>query len=175
MDNLETFICVFTPCLEICQYGNGPPKFGTIDAWISHMQDAHSDTLVCLAPRHDITVFHRYREHVINQHAVPEEHVATITNAARRPIIAKKLEGSPFGDAFQHPEGSESSDVFSSKALEMRVAADMLHVALLALQKLPDEADGNSEEVDGDQTRLGRLARLLQLIHRVLEDEGYDL
>ncbi|KJK75282.1 hypothetical protein H634G_09300 [Metarhizium anisopliae BRIP 53293] len=178
MDDLEPFICVFAPCLEASQYGNGPPKFGTIDAWISHMQDVHSDTWVCLAPRHDITVFHReieYRQHVINQHAVPEEHVATITNAARRPIIAKKLEGSPFGDALQHPEGSESSDVFSSKALEMRVAADMLHVALLTLQKLPDEADGNSEEVDGDQTRLGILARLLQLIHRVLEDEGYDL
>lgn len=170
MDDLEPFICVFAPCLEASQYGNGPPKFGTIDAWISHMQDVHSDTWVCLAPRHDITVFHReieYRQHVINQHAVPEEHVATITNAARRPIIAKKLEGSP--------EGSESSDVFSSKALEMRVAADVLHVALLTLQKLPDEADGNSEEVDGDQTRLGILARLLQLIHRVLEDEGYDL
>ncbi|KID83965.1 ankyrin [Metarhizium guizhouense ARSEF 977] len=181
MDDLEPFICVFAPCLEASQHGTGPPKFGTIDAWISHMQNAHSDTWVCLAPRHDITVFNQeieYREHVIKEHAVPEEYIRTITNAARRPIIAKKLERCPFGDHFQHPEESESSDVFSSKALQIHVAAHIVQVALLTLQKLPDEADGNSEEVDGDQRRQGNgsvLATLLELIHRVLEDEGYDL
>lgn len=174
MEDLEPFICVFAPCLEDSQHGTGPPKFGTMEAWISHMQNAHSDTWVCPAPRHDITVFNQeieYREHVIKEHAVPEEYIRTITNAARRPIIAKKLERCPFGHNFQHPEESESSHVFSSKALEIHVAADMVQVALLTLRKLPDDGDGNSEEVNGDQTRQGNgsgLATLLDVIHRVL-------
>ena len=119
------------------------------------MQTAHGQTWECRSPAHDPIVFDQeiqYQEHSIKEHGVPEVHVGTLSNVARRPVLEKVLE-CPFGDDFQPLGKIESSAVFSSEALQSHVAGHMKEIALLILQKLPSDGDENedAENVDSDQ------------------------
>ncbi|KAM5476153.1 hypothetical protein MauCBS54593_000838 [Microsporum audouinii] len=182
--DLEPFICIFSHCLEGGHHGHGtgPLTFETSKAWSSHMQTAHGHTWECRAPSHDPIVFDQeiqYREHSIKEHGVPEAHAGTLSNAARRPVIDKVVE-CPFGDDFQPSGKAESSAVFSSEALQSHVAGHMKEIALLTLQKLPNDDDENAENVDSDQpledddgpTGAVRITRAS--MYSVLDDEDLD-
>ena len=107
------------------------------------MQNAHGHTWECRAPSHDPIIFDQelqHREHSIKEHGVPEMHAGTLSSAARRPVLDKVLE-CPFGDGYQPPESLESSAVFLSEALQSHVAAHIIEIALLTLQKLPSNVD----------------------------------
>ncbi|PHH77789.1 hypothetical protein CDD82_3356 [Ophiocordyceps australis] len=151
--DLEPFICVSTHCLEADIHGTGPLTFETSKAWISHIQNAHGHVWECRASCHDPITFDQemqYQEHSIKEHGVPATHAATLSDAARRPVLDKVIE-CPFGDDFQPPEKVESSAVFSSEALQSHVATHMKEVALLTLQKLPSDSDEAVDNIDSDQ------------------------
>ena len=104
------------------------------------------------APSHEPLVFQQerqYQKHSCKNHRVPKTHVALLSKAARRPILTKVSE-CPFGDDFHPLEHAKSQTVFSSEALHLHVAAHMKKKALLALKKLPDDADETSENVASD-------------------------
>lgn len=181
--DLEPFICVFSHCLERGHHdhGTGPLTFETSKAWSSHMQTAHGHSWECRAPSHDPIVFDqeiKYQEHSIKEHGVPEAHVGTLSNAARRPVLDKVLE-CPFGDDFQPSGKVESSAVFSSEALQLHVAGHMKEIALLTLQKLPSDDDENAENVDSDQPLeddgpVGAFGITRASMYSVLDDEHLD-
>ena len=156
--DLEPFVCVFSQCLERGHHGHETDllTFETSKAWSSHMQTAHGQTWECRSPAHGPMIFDQeigYQEHAIKEHGVPEVHVATLSNVARRPVLDKVLE-CPFGDDFQNSGKVESSAVFSSEALQSHVAGHMKEIALLTLQKLPndDDENENAENIDSDQS-----------------------
>ena len=142
------------------------------------MQNAHGHTWECRAPSHSPIIFDQeiqYKEHSIKEHGVPEAHAGTLSSAARRPVLNKVLE-CPFGDDFQVSEKVESGAVFSSEALQSHVAAHIKEIALLTLQKLPSDADENSENVDSDQPLEdeGPGSKLRGSMYSVLDDEDLD-
>ncbi|KAI9042817.1 ankyrin repeat domain-containing protein [Aspergillus affinis] len=166
--DLEPFICVFSHCLEGDYHGHGagPLTFETSKTWASHLQTAHGHTWKCRAPSHDPIVFDQeihYQEHSIKEHGVPEAHVRTLSNAARRPVLDK----------------AESSTVFSSEALQSHVAGYIKEIALLILQKLPSDDNENAENVDSDQPfendGPGRAFGITRTsMNSVLDDENLD-
>jgi ankyrin repeat protein len=145
------------------------------------MQTAHGQTWECRAPSHDPLVFEQeiqYQEHSIKEHGVPEAHAGTLSNAARRAVADKVLE-CPFGDDFQPSGKVESNAIFSSEALQSHVAGHMKEIALLTLQKLPDDDDGNVENVDSDQPLeddgpAGAVRITRASMYSVLDDEDLD-
>ncbi|EMR67995.1 putative ankyrin repeat domain-containing protein 52 protein [Eutypa lata UCREL1] len=163
------------------QHGSGPLlTFETSKAWINHMQNAHGHTWECRAPSHDPIIFDeeiQYQEHSIKEHGVPEMHAGILSNAARRPNIEKVLE-CPFGDDFQHPDKAEPSTVFASEALQLHVAAHIKEVALLALQKLPNDGVEDADDVASDQPPDDDMpghAGLRGSMYSILDDEALDL
>ncbi|KAI1052302.1 hypothetical protein LB507_007580 [Fusarium sp. FIESC RH6] len=181
--DLEPFVCIFSQCLQTCHGGpnTSPLTFETSKAWSNHMQNAHGQTWECRAPSHDPKVFEQeieYRQHSIEEHGVPEAYAATLSNAARRPVINKVLE-CPFGDDFQPPEKAGSSVVFSTEALQAHVAGHMKEIALLTLQKLPTDGDENVENVDSDQPleddgTTGPYGITRASMCSILDDESFD-
>jgi ankyrin repeat protein len=146
------------------------------------MQNAHGHAWECRAPSHDPITFDQeiqYQKHSIEEHGVPEAHAGTLSNAARRPVHDKVLE-CPFGDDFQPPErnaSSASSAVFSSEALQLHVAAHMKEIALLTLQKLPNDGDEDAENVDSDQPLDEDgpgFANLRGSMYSILDDQDLD-
>lgn len=144
------------------------------------MQNAHGHTWECRAPSHDPIIFDeeiQYQEHSIKEHGVPEMHAGILSNAARRPNIEKVLE-CPFGDDFQHPDKAEPSTVFASEALQLHVAAHIKEVALLALQKLPNDGVEDADDVASDQPPDDDMpghAGLRGSMYSILDDEALDL
>ncbi|KAL4874980.1 hypothetical protein BJY04DRAFT_233135 [Aspergillus karnatakaensis] len=181
--DLEPFICVFSHCLGGHQHedGAGPLTFESSKAWSSHMQTAHGHTWECRAPSHDPIVFDQeilYREHSIKEHGVPEAHAGTLSNVAKRPVLEKVLE-CPFGDDFKSPGNVESSPVFSDEALQSHVAGHMKEIALLTLQKLPNDDDEDAENIDSDQSLHddwldGTLGNKRASMYSILDDEDLD-
>ncbi|OTA01334.1 hypothetical protein A9Z42_0016570 [Trichoderma parareesei] len=180
--DLEPFICTFPHCLEAGLHGTCPLTFESSKAWISHMQNAHGHAWECRAPSHDPITFDQeiqYQKHSIEEHDVPEAHAGTLSNAARRPVHEKVLE-CPFGDDFHSPESNESSAssaVFSSEGLQLHVAAHMKEIALLTLQKLPNDGDEDAENVDSDQPLNDDgpgLANLRGSMYSILDDGDLD-
>ncbi|KAL6874748.1 ankyrin [Trichoderma novae-zelandiae] len=177
--DLEPFICVFPHCWKASQHGTGPLTFESSKAWSSHMQNAHGHRWECRAPSHDPITFEQemqYQQHSIQEHGVPEAHAGTLSSAARRPVLDKVLE-CPFGDDFHAPEKVESSAVFSSEGLQLHVAAHMKEIALLTLQKLPNDGDENVENVDSDQPLEDDgpgFANLRGSMYSILDDEDLD-
>ena len=141
------------------------------------MQNAHGYAWECRAPSHDPVVFEQeveFQEHSHNEHGVPEAHVGTLSGAARRPVLEKILE-CPFGDDFSATEKAESNTIFSNEALHLHVAAHMKEIALLALQKLPGDDDGKSEDVASDVPLEDHgFAKLRGSMYSVLDDEVLD-
>lgn len=179
--DLEPFICIFPHCLGGDHHGTGPLTFETSKAWFSHMQTAHGHTWECRAPSHNPIVFEEeinYQEHSIKEHGVPEAHVGILSNAARRPIVDKVLE-CPFGDDFQPSGKVEPSTVFLSEALQSHIAGHMKEIALLTLQKLPNDDDENAEDVDSEQPLedygpTGNFGIRRASMNSILDDEDLD-
>ncbi|KAJ4302950.1 hypothetical protein N0V90_001841 [Kalmusia sp. IMI 367209] len=177
--DLEPFVCIFAHCTESSQQEPGSLTFETSKTWMSHMQNAHGYAWECRAPSHDPIIFEQmvqYREHSRVEHGVPETHVGTLSNAARRPVTEKIME-CPFGDDFQPTSRVESNTVFSSEALYLHIATHMKEIALLALQKLPSNVEDNAEDVDSDQPLEDDgfgYAKLRGSMYSVLDDEALD-
>ncbi|SMR54448.1 unnamed protein product [Zymoseptoria tritici ST99CH_3D1] len=182
--DLEPFICLHSQCLDLDQLrsGTSPPTFETSKAWTSHMKSAHGHTWECRAPSHHPIVFDQellYQKHSIEEHGVPEAHAGNLSNAARRPVLGQVLE-CPFGDDFQYSGKSEHSDVFSSEALQLHIAGHMKEIALLTLQKLPNDDDGEldnleSDQVLGDDEPNGMAGFTRASMYSILDDEELDL
>lgn len=64
----------------------------------------------------------------------------------------------------------ESNAVFSSEALQLHVATHLKEIALLALQKLPSDADDNATNVRSDQP----LEDGGGSMYNLLDDESLD-
>lgn len=145
------------------------------------MQTAHGQTWECRAPSHDPIVFDeeiQYQEHSIKEHDVPAAHARVLSHAARRPFLNKVLE-CPFGDDFQLSGNVGFSAVFASEALQSHVAGHMKEIALLTLQKLPNDDDENAENVDSDQPLeddgpAGGFGITRASMYDILEDEDLD-
>lgn len=143
------------------------------------MQNAHGHTWECRAPSHDPITFSQetdHEQHSIEEHGVPASHAGTLSSAARRPALEKVLE-CPFGDNFHPPKNSEPSPVFLSEALQLHVAAHIKEIALLTLQKLPSDIEGDTENVDSDQVLDDGGAGFPKLrgsMYSVLEDEDLN-
>lgn len=177
--DLEPFVCISPQCTDSSHQKPGISTFEISKTWLSHLQNAHGFAWECRAPSHEPLVFQQegqYQEHSCKEHGVPEAHVALLSKAARRPVLTKVSE-CPFGDDFQPPEHAKSHTVFSSEALHLHVAAHMKEIALLALQKLPDDADETSEDVASDapveDDGVGP-ARPRDSMYSVLDDEALD-
>ncbi|OBT76495.1 hypothetical protein VF21_03944 [Pseudogymnoascus sp. 05NY08] len=175
--DLEPFVCIFPHCTDISQQEPSSLTFETSKTWMSHMQNAHGYAWECRAPSHDPIIFAQeveFQEHSRKVHGVPEEHVPTLSGAARRPVLEKILE-CPFGDDFSAPEKVQSNTVFLSEALHLHIAAHMKEIALLALQKLPRGDDDKSEDMASDgPLEDGGFAKLRGSMYSVLEDEALD-
>ncbi|KAL6872245.1 hypothetical protein HDV57DRAFT_524576 [Trichoderma longibrachiatum] len=118
--DLEPFICVPPACLEASRRGTGALTFGSSEAGISHMQNAHGQIWECRAPSHDLLVFDQeaqYPEHLIREHDVPVTHVMSLSGAARR-SSPKRIVECPFGEDVHPSESVERSAVFESEALQ---------------------------------------------------------
>lgn len=141
------------------------------------MQNAHGLVWECRAPSHDPTIFEKevdYQEHSRKEHGVSQTHVGTLSDAARRPALQRIL-ACPFGDEFSAPEKAEPSTVFANEALHLHVAAHMKEIALLALQKIPSDDDGKSEDVTSDQpVEDSGFAKLRGSMYSVLDDESLN-
>ncbi|KAI1742073.1 hypothetical protein F4680DRAFT_412793 [Xylaria scruposa] len=180
--DLEPFICIFDHCLDASQHEAGPPTFDTSKAWMSHMQNAHGHTWECRSPAHACIVFEQeilYQQHSIMEHGMPEAIAATLSSTARRPG-AERVKDCPFGDDFQVPdriEPSSGSLVFSSEALQLHVAAHIKEIALLTLQKLPndddEEADNFGSDIAYEQDAQG-LPQQRASMYSLMMDEDLD-
>jgi ankyrin repeat protein len=153
--------------------------FETSRSWTNHLQNAHGCTWECRAPSHAPLTFDQesqFKDHSHTEHGVPTRHVDTLSNAARKPVVEKVLE-CPFGDDFHFEGPLESSSVFSSDALQLHVAAHLKEIALLALQKIPDEAEQSGINLASDQQSeddgLG-VAHVRGSMYSVLDDENLD-
>ncbi|GAP88880.1 putative ankyrin repeat domain-containing protein 52 [Rosellinia necatrix] len=147
--DLEPFVCVSGHCLETEEHRKNPPTFETSKAWISHMRNDHRRVWECRAPSHDPVIFDaetRYHEHCIREHGVPDIHVGSFSDMARRPV-PEKVPECPFGDDFRPPARAEASAAFASKALQSHVAAHLAEIALLVLQEPPGGGDGDADDV----------------------------
>ncbi|KAM3537784.1 hypothetical protein ARSEF1564_009299 [Beauveria bassiana] len=148
----EPFVCVIGNCTDSGPLKPGSSTFDTSRAWLSHMKNAHRYVWVCRAPSHEPIVFEdeaKYQEHIRTNPAVCEEHVVTMSVAAKK-LRDEKITTCPFGDDFAASEDIDSDTVFSSKALQLHVATHLKEISLLALQKLPCDNDNNSREMASD-------------------------
>ncbi|KAF5241965.1 hypothetical protein FANTH_8925 [Fusarium anthophilum] len=150
--DLEPFICLFTACTDSCRQGQDPLTFESSKAWMSHMQNSHGIAWECRAPSHKPTIFRdeiQFQKHSCDEHGVPEAHVRTLSEAARRPF-QDKIQECPFGDDFVPSEEADRYGIFSYENLHSHVAAHMKELALLALQKLPHDGETEASDFDSD-------------------------
>ncbi|KAF5530949.1 ankyrin repeat domain-containing protein [Fusarium mexicanum] len=150
--DLEPFICLFTTCTDSCRQGHGPLTFESSKAWMSHMQNSHGIAWECRAPSHKPMIFRdeiQFQKHSYDEHGVPEAHVRTLSEAARRPF-QDKIQECPFGDDFVPSEEADRYGIFSYENLHSHVAAHMKELALLALQKLPHDGETEASDFDSD-------------------------
>ncbi len=104
------------------------------------------------APSHQPISFQHevdFQEHTRTEHDVREGYAETLSGAARRPDWQRFTE-CPFGDGFAPPNDIKSGAVFSSKALQLHVAAHLKEISLLVLQKLPRDEDGDPKDMTSD-------------------------
>ncbi|KAF5702334.1 ankyrin repeat domain-containing protein [Fusarium globosum] len=150
--DLEPFICLFTACTDSCRQGYDPLTFESSKAWMSHMQNSHGIAWECRAPSHKPMIFRdeiQFQKHSYDEHGVPEAHVRTLSEAARRPF-QDKIHECPFGDDFVPSEETDRYGIFSYDNLHSHVAAHMKELALLALQKLPNDGETEASDFDSD-------------------------
>ncbi|KAL8940898.1 MAG: hypothetical protein Q9216_002559 [Gyalolechia sp. 2 TL-2023] len=175
--DLEPFICIFDSCTSSSQHEHGPSTFETSKAWMNHMQNAHGYVWECRAPSHAPMIFEQeteFQKHSSEEHGVPMAYVETLSSAARRPIL-KKIEVCPFGDDFSAPENAQSNSIFTSEAFHLHVATHMKEIALLTLQKLPSDNQGESEDVASDAPLDDEGAKELRgSMYSILDDEDLD-
>ena len=103
-------------------------------------------------------------------------HVGTLSSAAQKPSLNKVLEY-PFNDDFQPPEKVESNAVFSSEVFKLHVATHLKEIALLALQKLPSDANDNATNVRSNQPFEDNGPGFVQLrgsMYSLLDDKSLD-
>ncbi|KAF5705675.1 ankyrin repeat domain-containing protein [Fusarium mundagurra] len=150
--DLEPFICLFTACTDSCRQGHDPLTFESSKSWMSHMQNSHGIAWECRAPSHKPMIFRdetQFQKHSYDEHGVPEAHVRTLSEAARRPF-QDKIRECPFGDDFVPSEEADRYGIFSYDNLHSHVAAHMKELALLALQKLPNDDETEASDFDSD-------------------------
>ncbi|KAH7477729.1 hypothetical protein FOMA001_g9804 [Fusarium oxysporum f. sp. matthiolae] len=150
--DLEPFICLSTACTDSCRQGHDPLTFESSKAWMSHMQNSHGLAWECRAPSHIPMIFRdeiQFQKHSCDEHGVPEAHVRTLSEAARRPFQDKILE-CPFGDNFVPSGEADRYGIFSYDDLHSHVAAHMKELALLALQKLPTDGETEASDLASD-------------------------
>ncbi|KAM3465741.1 hypothetical protein NHJ6243_001413 [Beauveria neobassiana] len=176
--DLEPFVCVIGNCTDSGPLKPGSSTFDTSRAWLSHMKNAHRYVWVCRAPSHEPIVFEdeaKYQEHIRTNPAVCEEHVVTMSVAAKK-LRDEKITTCPFGDDFAASEVLDSDTVLSSEALQLHVATHLKEISLLALQKLPCDNDNNSREMASDLlSEVEEVSKLLNSMYTVLDDEAFDL
>ncbi|EWG53141.1 hypothetical protein FVEG_11626 [Fusarium verticillioides 7600] len=150
--DLEPFTCLFTACTDSCRQGHDPLTFESSKAWMSHMKNSHGIAWECRAPSHKPMIFRdeiQFQKHSYDEHGVPEAHVRTLSEAARRPF-QEKIHECPFGDDFVPSEEADRYGIFSYDNLHSHVAAHMKELALLALQKLPNDDETEASDFDSD-------------------------
>ncbi|KAF5676871.1 ankyrin repeat domain-containing protein [Fusarium denticulatum] len=175
--DLEPFICLFTACTDSCRQGQDPLTFESSKAWMSHMQNSHGIAWECRAPSHKPMIFRdeiQFQKHSCDEHGVPEAHVRNLSEAARRPF-QDKIQECPFGDDFVPSEEADRYGIFSYEKLHSHVAAHMKELALLALQKLPNDgeteaSDFNSDILIGDDGN----AKLRGSMCSIMDDDELD-
>lgn len=116
------------------------------------MQNSHGIAWECRAPSHKPMIFKdeiQFQKHSYDEHGVPEAHVRTLSEAARRPF-QDKIHECPFGDDFVPSEAADRYGIFSYDNLHSHVAAHMKELALLALQKLPNDGETEASDFDSD-------------------------
>lgn len=155
--DLQPFACFFPECLGACQDGSSPLTFGSSKAWVNHMDYSHEDPRVRNALRYLLSdtqaIFDeelQHQQHSMQEDGVGETDAELVSDAARRLIPMSEC---PFCDDFRPPEETTYSFgyAFSSKDLQLHVAAHMEEIALLVLPKLSSGGVTNAENVDGDQ------------------------
>ncbi|KAK4553669.1 hypothetical protein LTR86_009167 [Recurvomyces mirabilis] len=173
--DLEPFVCIFASCTQSNQQAPSSTTFETSKTWMNHMQNAHGYAWECRAPSHGAVLFEEessFQEHSRKDHGVPEAHVGVLSGAARRPVV-KKIQECPFGDDIEVEQNPESNTIFSNEALHLHVAAHMKEIALLALQKLPNDEDAEDVASDAPAEELGP-ARRRESMYSILDDEELD-